>query len=53
LVWPTEENFGGEVPAQFAAEGALDRDGLKRKFIPPGRHIAAAPLALDDEGFAV
>jgi hypothetical protein len=32
--------------------GAFDRDGLKRKLIPATGHIAAAPLAGDDEGLA-
>lgn len=26
LVKPTEEDFGGQVPTQFAAEGTLDGD---------------------------
>jgi len=34
LVRPTEEEFGGQVPTQFAAEWALDSDGLEREFIP-------------------
>jgi len=34
LVRPTEEDFGGQVPTQFAAEWALDGYGLERKFIP-------------------
>jgi hypothetical protein len=52
LVWPTEEEFGGKVPPQFAAEGALNGDGLERKFLPTGRHIAAAPFAGHHEDFA-
>jgi hypothetical protein len=52
LVRPTEEDLGGQVPALFAAEGAFDRDGLKRKFPDAGRHIAAATFAGDHEGFA-
>jgi hypothetical protein len=51
LVRPTEENFGRQVPAQFAAEGALDGDGLKGEFPDAGMHVAAAPFALHDEGF--
>ena len=34
---------------EFATEGALDGDGLKRKFIPSRGHIAAASLACDNE----
>ena len=52
MVRPTEEEFGGQVPARFAAEGALDGDGLKWELFPTRRHIAAAPLASDDEGFS-
>jgi hypothetical protein len=52
LVRATEEDLGGEVPVKFAAEWALDGDGLKRKFIPARRHIAAAPLARHHEGLA-
>jgi hypothetical protein len=51
LVWPTKEDLGGKVPAQLAAKGALDRDGLKWKVVPASGHIAAAPLASDDEQF--
>jgi hypothetical protein len=47
LVRPTEEDLGGKVPAQFAAERALDGDGLKWKVIPDSGHITAAPLAGD------
>ena len=50
LVRSPEEDFRGQVSAQLAAEGALDRDGLKRKFFPTGRHIAAASLAGHHEG---
>ena len=52
LVRPTEKDFSGEVPARFATEGTRDGDGLERKFLPTGEHVAAAPLAGDDEGFA-
>jgi hypothetical protein len=52
LVRSSEKNFRGKVPAQFTAEGALDRDGLERKFIPARGHITAAPLACHDEGLA-
>jgi hypothetical protein len=47
-----EEDLGGQVPAQFAAELARDGDGLKGEFIPPGWHIAAALLAGHNEGLA-
>ena len=49
LVRATEKNFGGQVPALFATEGTLDRDGLKRKLRDAGRHIAAALLACGHE----
>jgi hypothetical protein len=52
LVRASEEDLRRQVPAQLAAQRAFDRDGLKRKFIPTGRHIAAAVLAGDDEGLA-
>ena len=53
LVGASEEDFGRQVPKQFATEGALDGDGLKRKFFPTGRHIAAASLAFHHEGFPI
>jgi hypothetical protein len=52
LVWPTEKDFGRQVPALFATERALDRDGLERELPDAGRHITAALLAGDDEGLA-
>jgi hypothetical protein len=52
LVGFSEEDLGGEVPAQFAAQGTLDVDGLEREFPQAGWHVAAALLAGDDEGFA-
>jgi hypothetical protein len=33
-VRPTEEDLKGKVPAQFAAQGTLNGDGLERKFLP-------------------
>jgi hypothetical protein len=36
-----------QVPAQLAAEGALDRDRLEGEFLPTGGHIAAAALTGD------
>jgi hypothetical protein len=51
-VRPTEEDLGGKVPPQFAAKWTLDRDGLKWKFIPTRRHIAAAPFTGNNEGLA-
>jgi len=53
LVRPTEEDLGGQVPAQLAAEGTLDRDRPKRELLDAGRHIAVAPLAGDDENLAL
>jgi hypothetical protein len=52
LVWPAEEDFGGQVPAQFAAQRAFDGDRLERELLPAGGHVAAAPLAGDHEDFA-
>jgi hypothetical protein len=52
LVWPTEEEFRGQVPTRFAAEGTLNGDGLEREFLDAGWNVAAASLALDHEGFA-
>jgi len=52
LVRPTEKDLREKVPTQFAAEGTRDGDGLERKFLPARGHIAAAPFAGDDEGFA-
>jgi hypothetical protein len=49
LVWSPEEDLGGQVPAQLAAQGALNGDGLKWKVVPARWDIAAAPLAGDDE----
>jgi hypothetical protein len=51
LVGATEKDFRWQVPAQLAAEGALNSDELKRELPDARRHIAAAPLALHDEGF--
>jgi hypothetical protein len=47
-----QENLRWPVLPEFAAQGALDGDRLKRKFLPTRGHIAAAPLAGDDEGLA-
>jgi hypothetical protein len=47
LVRPTEEDLGGEVPAQLATERALNIDGLKWELHDAGRYIAAASLAGD------
>ena len=52
LVRPTEEDLRWQVPARFAAEGALNSDGLKGELPDAGWNVAAAPLACDDEGFA-
>jgi hypothetical protein len=45
LVRPTEEEFGRQVPTQFATEMALHGDGMKGKFPDAGWNVAAAPLA--------
>jgi hypothetical protein len=52
LVWTAEEDLARPVLPEFTAEGAFDRDGLEREFLPPGRHVASAALAGDDEGLA-
>ena len=44
-----QKHLRGQVPAQLAAQGALDRDRLERELPDAGRHIAAAPFAGDDE----
>ena len=49
MVRSPEEDLARQVPAQFAAERALYRDGLEGEFPDAGRHIAAATLAGDDE----
>jgi len=49
-VRPTEEDLGGQVPPQFAAEGSSDGDRLEGELLPPRGNIAAAFLALHDEG---
>jgi hypothetical protein len=48
----SEEDFGWQVSPQFAAERALDVDGLEGELPDAGRHLAAAPLAGDHEGLA-
>jgi hypothetical protein len=48
-----EEDLRRQVPAQLAAEGALDGDGLKGEFPQAGGNVAAAPFAGDHEGFAI
>jgi hypothetical protein len=53
LVRPTEKNFGGQVPAQFAAKRALNGDGLKGELPDAGWNVAAASLASDDEALPI
>jgi hypothetical protein len=53
LVRSPKKDLRWQVPTQFAAEGALDRDGLKRELLDAGWHIAAASLALHDQRFSV
>ena len=52
LVRSPEEDLRGQVPAQFAAEGALNGDGLKGEFPDAGWNVAAALLARDHEHLA-
>jgi hypothetical protein len=49
LVRSPEENLSGQVPPQFAAEGALDHDGLEREFLRPGGNSPVTVFAGDDE----
>ena len=48
----SEKNFGGQVPTQFATQGALDGDGLEGELPDAGWNVATASLAGDDEGLA-
>ena len=43
------EDLRWQVPAQFAAQGALDGDGLERELPDAEWHVAVAPFARDDE----
>lgn len=52
LIGATEEDLGGQVPALFAAQAALNCDGLERELPDARWDIAAAFLALHDEGLA-
>jgi len=52
LVCPTEKDFARPVLPNFAAQGALDGDGLEGELLPPGWHVAAATLAGHHEGLA-
>jgi hypothetical protein len=45
LVWFSEKDLCRQVPAQFAAERALDGDGLKGEFIPTGRNVTTTAFA--------
>jgi hypothetical protein len=49
LVGATEENSGRQVPAQFAAQRALNGDELEREFLQVGSDSGAATLARHDE----
>jgi hypothetical protein len=52
LVGVSEEDFGGQVSPQFAAQGALDLDGLKGELPDAGWNVAAASFAGDHECLA-
>jgi len=52
LVWPTEEDLSGQVPAQLAAQAASDRDGLERELLRPGGNSPVTVFTGDDELFA-
>ena len=53
MVRSPEEDLCGKVPAQLAAERAIDGDGLEWKFLPTGRHITTASLACHHEGLPI
>jgi hypothetical protein len=53
IVWSPEEDLSGKVPAQFATEGALNRDGLKGELPDARSNIATASLASDDEALPI
>jgi hypothetical protein len=52
LVRPTEEDLSGQVPTQFAAQAASDRDGLERELLRPGGNSPVTVFTGDDELFA-
>jgi hypothetical protein len=52
LVKSPEGDLRRQVPTQFAAEGALDGNGLKGELPDAGWNVAAASLACHHEGFA-
>jgi hypothetical protein len=39
IVWSSEEDFGRQVPTQFATEGTLNSDGLEREFLDSGWNV--------------
>ena len=47
-----QEDLGGQVAPQLAAERAGDHDGLERELFHTRRHLAATPLARYDETLA-
>jgi hypothetical protein len=53
LVRSSEKNLRGQVPPLFAAQGTIYRYGLKGELSEPGRHIAAASLARDNNGLSI
>jgi hypothetical protein len=53
LVRSPEKDLGWHVPTQFATEGALNGDGLKRELPDARGHITAAWLAGHHEGLPI
>jgi len=53
LVRTPERDLRWQVPARFAAAGALNCDGLEREFLDARWNIAAAPLAGHHEALAI
>ena len=53
MVRSPEEYLSRKVPAQFATDGAFNRDGLKGELTEAGWNIAAASLACDDESLLI
>jgi hypothetical protein len=51
MIRPPQQDLRGQVSAPFATERANNHKWLKRKHIYPGRYIAPASLALDNEQF--
>lgn len=42
VIWPSQENLGGQVPVSPIAKGARYQKGLKGKFLHTNGHIPIA-----------